>query len=337
MSERGEGRISILDPLAATGPAIVGHMQAEAGIDELRFAPGGRFGLVVNPHQNLVHVFDAASRTILRTGEVAAQPDDIAFSAELAYIRHAGSDTVYMLHLDELDAVGTPLQIVDFPAGHNHLGPRSSPAATIVKAPGENAMLVAHSVDRAIYYYKEGMAAPMGQFSNYRQQARGVLSVDRSFEELETRGVYETSAVLGRPGIYDLAVFMDSPRLVHCFEVEVADNPEREREVGPPVKVEWQLPSTPVRVGEPIDLVVRLIARRTDEPLLDRTDVTIALALLTPENWQAKLPAEHRGGGEYRVSFTPTLAGPYQLRVTTRDLSFEDSPPQRIVALAADR
>jgi hypothetical protein len=228
------------------------------------------------------------------------------------------------------------LQIVDFPAGHNKLGPRSSPAATIVKAPGENAMLVAHPVDRAVYYYKEGMAAPMGQFSNYRQQARAVLSVDRSLEELETRGVYETSAVLGRPGTYDLAVFINSPRVVHCFEVEVAKNPEREREIGPPVRVEWMLPTGPIRVGEPIELAVRLFARRTDEPLLDRTDVTLALGLLTPENWQAKLLAEHRGGGEYRVSFTPTLPGPYQLRVTTRDLSFEQSPPQRIVALGIE-
>ena len=28
-------------------------------------------------------------------------------------------------------------------------------------------MLVANPRDKAIYYYQEGMAAPMGQFSNY--------------------------------------------------------------------------------------------------------------------------------------------------------------------------
>jgi hypothetical protein len=126
---------------------------------------------------------------------------------------------------------------------------------------------------------------------------------------------------------------MDSPRVLHCFTVEVAPNPEREREMGPPVRVEWLLPSGPAKVGEPFELVVRLIARRTDERLLDRTDVTFALGLLTPENWQGKLHAEHRGAGEYRVAFTPTLPGPYQLRVTTQDLSFEQSAPVRFVAL----
>lgn len=335
VSERGEGRISIIDPVGSAGtPAVVGSMPAEAGIGELRFAPGGRFGLVVNPRQDLLHIFDAASRRILRTGEVAPQPDHIAFSTELAYIRHAGSDTVYMLHLDELGVDGAPLQIVDFPAGQDKFGPRSSPAATMVRAPGENAMLVAHPIDRAVYYYKEGMAAPMGQFANYQQPARAVLTIDRSLKEVERRGVYETSAVLGPPGTYDLALYMDSPRLLHCFEVEVEPNLERERELGPPVRVEWSLPSEPGKVGEPIELSVRLFARRTDEPLLDRGDVTLALNLMTPDNWQGRLHAEHRGGGEYRAVLTPTLPGPYQLRVSTEGLTVEQSPVGIVVALA---
>lgn len=37
----------------------------------------------------------------------------------------------------------------------------------------------------------------------------------------EARGTYEAVARLGRPGRYEVAFFLGSPRLVHCFEVEV--------------------------------------------------------------------------------------------------------------------
>ncbi|MES1244865.1 MAG: hypothetical protein ABUT39_24870 [Acidobacteriota bacterium] len=37
----------------------------------------------------------------------------------------------------------------------------------------------------------------------------------------EAGGTYEAVARLGRPGRYEVAFFLGSPRLVHCFEVEV--------------------------------------------------------------------------------------------------------------------
>lgn len=40
-------------------------------------------------------------------------------------------------------------------------------------------------------------------------------------------GTYETVARLGRPGRYELVFFVGSPRLVHCFQVEVRPRGER--------------------------------------------------------------------------------------------------------------
>jgi hypothetical protein len=37
----------------------------------------------------------------------------------------------------------------------------------------------------------------------------------------EAEGTYEAVTRLGRPGRYEVAFFLGSPRLVHCFEVEV--------------------------------------------------------------------------------------------------------------------
>lgn len=46
--------------------------------------------------------------------------------------------------------------------------------------------------------------------------------VPESLRETGEPGVYETVARLGRPGRYQLVFFVGSPRLVHCFQVEVA-------------------------------------------------------------------------------------------------------------------
>ncbi len=40
-------------------------------------------------------------------------------------------------------------------------------------------------------------------------------------------GTYETVARLGRPGRYEIVFFVGSPRLVHCFQVEVRPRGER--------------------------------------------------------------------------------------------------------------
>ena len=40
-------------------------------------------------------------------------------------------------------------------------------------------------------------------------------------------GTYETLARLGRPGRYEIVFFVGSPRLVHCFQVEVRSRGEQ--------------------------------------------------------------------------------------------------------------
>jgi hypothetical protein len=61
----------------------------------------------------------------------------------------------------------------------------------MVPAPEGNSVLIANPADRVIYYYSEGMAAPMGSFQNYRREPRALMVVDRSLREV-TSGVYTT-------------------------------------------------------------------------------------------------------------------------------------------------
>src|SRR5262249_42684451 len=106
---------------------------------------------------------------------------------------------------------------------------RLNRAETIVRAPGMDAVLVANPADKAVYFYKEGMASPMGSFTNYDRKPRAVNVVDRSLRERSEPGGYQTVARLREPGSYDVVFFLDPPRVVHCFPLTVGESPERSR------------------------------------------------------------------------------------------------------------
>jgi hypothetical protein len=217
---------------------------------------------------------------------------------------------------------------VDFPGGQNPPGrtPRPTPAAGIVQAPGASAVLVANPEDQAIYFYKEGMAAPMGHFKNYGKQPRAALVVDRSLREVRP-GVYETTAKMSGPGEYDLALFVDSPKLVQCYPVKVAADPvlaaARKPKLGiVPVNV----PST-VGVGEDVAVRFQLTDPADGSPRTGLKDVHV-LAFLAPGIWQQRQWAVEAGPGTYEVHFTPPESGVYYVfvEVASAGLSFQKSP-----------
>src|SRR5262249_8983348 len=148
---------------------VMTRISAEPGLGQLRFAPGDRFGFVVNHRTNTVSVFDAARNRIVRTADVEAAPEQLAFTSRLAYIRPHASEIVRMMPLADLGQDAGAVPLLDFPGGQNPLGAgsRGSLASAIVPAADDNAVLVVNAGDKAIYYYQEGMAAPMGNFSNY--------------------------------------------------------------------------------------------------------------------------------------------------------------------------
>jgi YVTN family beta-propeller protein len=325
----GDGTIVVVD---GTRQEIVARMQAEPGLGQIKFTPGGRLGFVVNPEKDVVHILDAATNRIVQTADVEDGPDQLAFSTELAYVRHRDSETVLMIPLKEVGVQGRPVSVVDFPGGQNPFGKisRPSPADAIVEAPGENAVLVANPADKAIYFYKEGMAAPMGNFSNYSREPRAVLVVDRSLRE-RSPGVYETTAKLRRPGFYDLAFFLDTPRIVHCFEVSVDPNPElAAQRKGRPVDIEPLINSRLVPVGEPVRLRFRLTDPATKQPKADLKDVRV-LTFLAPGIWHQREWAQPAGAGTYEMDFVPPQPGIYYVYVECPSLGLTLNNPQYVV------
>jgi YVTN family beta-propeller protein len=317
-----EGSIAVVD---ARTHEIATRIQTKPGIKTLRFAPGGRWGFMPNPAQNVVYVLDASTNRLAHTIGVEKGPDQIAFTDTFAYVRSSGSTEVSMIRLSTMS--GQP-DIVKFPGGQN--APADSPigasADVIVPAPEGNSVLVANPADRVIYYYSEGMAAPMGSFQNYRRSPRALMVVDRSLREIKS-GVYSTTTKLPKSGTYDVAFLLDSPRVTHCFSAEAKPNPDVRQEKQVALRIEYLNDKKQPGVGENYKLRFKLVDTATLKAKSDLKDVRV-LTVLTPGIWQKREFARSVGDGVYELDIKVPQTGVYLIFVESRsqEVSFRQLP-----------
>ena len=334
VTDRTDGTIVSID---ADRHDIVARMDVDPGVSQIRFAPEGRLGFAVNPENNYLYILDAAVNRIVQNGDLGEAPDQVNFSDELAYVRHRGSELVLMIALDEAGKEGQPIQVIDFPGGQYPPGAMRwpTPAAGIVQAPGANAVLVSNAQDQAIYFYKEGMAAPMGHFRNYGRRPRAVQVVDRSLRQRTVPGLYESAVRLRRPGLYDVVFYLDAPRFVYCFPVAVEADPEwaAEQAAIPQVVVESLVEDPTVSVGENVRLAFRLIDPRTQTPWTDLPDVTLMVHDRS-RIWQKRYRAESLGDGVYAIDFMAPEPGYFFVLMASPTLNRNYNSP-RILRLLA--
>ena len=307
-----DGSITVVD---TRSQQIATRIQTKPGIRNVRFAPGGRWGFVPNPAENVVYVFDSSTNRLAHTIPVEKGPDQIAFTDTFAYVRSAGSNEVSMIRLSTL--TGQP-DIVKFPGGQDAPADASveSLADAIVPAPEGDSVLVANPADRIIYYFSEGMAAPMGSFQNYRRKPRGLMVVDRSLREV-TSGVYTTTTKLPKSGLYDVAFLLDSPRITHCFEAEAKPNPDVRREKQVALRVEYLTNEKQLRVGENYKLRFKLFDTATAKVKTDLKDVRV-LTFLASATWQKRDFARSMGDGVYELDIKVPQTGLYFVFVESR-------------------
>jgi DNA-binding beta-propeller fold protein YncE len=309
-----DGSITVID---ARNRQIATRIQTKPGIRTLRFAPGGRWGFVPNPTENVVYVFDASTNRLAHTIGVEKGPDQVAFTDTFAYVRSTGSNEVSMIRLSTL---ADKPDMVKFPGGQEAPAGASSEASSLadvmVPAPEGNSVLLANPADRVIYYYAEGMAAPMGSFQNYRREPRAVMVVDRSLREI-TAGVYSTTTKLPKSGIYDVAFLLDSPRITHCFEAEAKPNPDVRHEKPVALRVEYLNKEKQLRVGENYKLRFKLFDTATSKPKSDLNDVRV-LTFLASATWQKRDFARPVGDGVYELDIKVPQTGLYFVFVESR-------------------
>jgi YVTN family beta-propeller protein len=312
-----DGTITVVD---VASHKVLTTITTKPGIKTLRFAGGGRWGFVANTTQSQVYILDASTNRVLHEQAVGEAPDQFAFTDNFAYVRSLGSDQVTAIRLIDLE---TQVDVVKFPGGQLTPGSAktfASSADALVPAPEPGAMLFANPADKMIYYYSEGMAAPMGNFQNYRRVPRAVKIVDRSLRE-EATGVYTTTARLPKHGTYNVSLLLDSPRVVHCFEATARLNPAIHEEDDVTLNVEYLNREAPLVPGEDYKIRFKL----TDSAKKSRAgalkDVGV-LVFLSPGTWQQRQVARSVGDNVYEVTVNVPEAGVY--------LVFVESPSLRI-------
>ncbi|HEY9402652.1 MAG TPA: YncE family protein [Pyrinomonadaceae bacterium] len=310
VAHEGDGRVAVVD---AAGHAITATIEAKPGLAAVRFAPGGRHGFAVNPKENAVYIFDASTNRMLHNVRIADSPDQVTFTKQFAYVRALGNEHVSLINLSEVGKGTVEASVARFPGGQKAPGLASSrsTADAIVPSAEQNAVLVANPADKMIYYYQEGMAAPMGSFTNYKREPRSLLVWDASLRETAP-GVYSTKAQLTARGNYDVAFLLDTPRIVNCFEMSVGENPayQKKREVA--IRVEPMLKERNLKTGENVQLRFRVMNPTTGQPRADLKDMGV-LTFLAPGIWQQRHWAKSIGDGVYEINFVPPQSGVYYI------------------------
>ena len=315
VSDEQNGSIAIID---ATNHKLLTNVNAKPGLRTVRFAPGGRWGFVANPAEGVVHIFDASNNQLLHEYLVGNTPDQIAFSDGFAYVRSLGTEQVTAIRLS---TVGKQLDTVKFPGGQTAPGSSNAVASNadaFVAAPESGAMLLANPADKMIYYFAEGMAAPMGNFKNYGRVPRAVKVVDRSLRE-ESPGVYKALTKLPAAGVYDVSLLLDSPRVVHCFEASAHMSPAMKQAQKTALQIEYLNKERSIRMGEEFKIRFRLFEKGTKRSKSDLKDVA-ALVMLTPGTWQNRETARLIGDGVYELTVKPPEEGIYLVFIESSSL-----------------
>ena len=318
-----DGNVVVID---ASSHKLLATIATAPGLRTLRFAPGGRWGFVANAVDSHIYIFDASTNRLVHKQEVGEAPDQFAFTDNFAYVRSLGSEQVSAIRLSTLDK---QIDLVKFPGGQNAPGAASDLAAAsadaFVAAPEPNGMILANPADQMIYYYTEGMAAPMGNFQNYGRMPRAVKVVDRSLRE-ETSGVYSTTARLPKAGVYNVSVLLDSPRIVHCFEVSAKSNPAIKDDQKTAFGVEYLNRETPLTTSEDYHLRFRLTDAQKKRPVVLK-DVGV-LVFLSPGLWQQRQIARSLGDGLYEITINVPETGVYLLFIESpgQHLRYRDLP-----------
>lgn len=326
-----DGTVTVVDPKRRKALASI---PARAGLTQIRIAPGGRYAFIANPTNDVVQIIDTASNRVVQTGAIDAGPFDVAFTQTLAYVRRLRSETVQMIPLAAIGKEGEAVPVVDFPAGEYGFGKvaRTTAAAGLVPAPDENAVIIANPADNHVYYYKEGMAAPIGHFSNANRSAQAVLVLNRSIRE--GRGVYTTNAILPSAGDYEVAVFVNAPRALSCFPLTVAEDPaQAAKRRGLPVTIEHLNTSLVIPAGSPTQLAFRLADPGTGQPR-DGLDDAMVLIVQAGSTWFNRQALRNVAGGRYETDFTPPATGVYYIYVGVPSIGLRTSNP-RALALEA--
>jgi len=303
---------------------VTATITTNPGLGPIRFSNDGRWGVLVNPNENEVYVIDAATNDVAHTITIENKPFQIGMSDTFAYVRSMNSEHVSMINLQELNRGGQVI-INRFAAGAFPPGQVKNLgiADSIVPAVLEAAMLVTSPADATVYYYMEGMNAPMGAFRNYGHEPRAVQIANRAMKEVEP-GVYATIVKMPMAGKFEVAYLNETPNFLHCFAMDVEPNPNIVVD-HKDLDIEYLPRDQQATAGETLNLRFRLTEPRSGLAQHGLEDVLVKY-YRAPRFDLAQVRAAHVGDGVYEVNLPIKAAGAYYVYVSvpSRKIQFDD-------------
>jgi YVTN family beta-propeller protein len=329
VASRSDGKITVI---SSENQKVTGGLAAKPGLTALRITPDGRWGFVANGKESNVLLFDVSSNKFIQQYEVGSFPDQLAFTDSYVYVRSRGSEHVTLIPLSD---VGSTSQTAGFPAGEGAPGALAEGLASSVAPSLDGASaFVANPADRRVYYYQEGMAAPMGSIEGYGKTPKAAMVLDRSIHETAP-GVYSVGLRLPKPGVYDVPLFVDAPSMSHCFDYTVHVNPLLKKEKLDPVYLRAVKNNLQVKPGEPAQLQFTLIDPETMKPRDGIRDVEVTV-LLAEGLRQMRFSADPVGEGLYQFTFTPPTDGVYYAMVQIPSLKVKANQLPYLMIRAID-
>jgi hypothetical protein len=163
------------------------------------------------------------------------------------------------------------------------------------------------------------MNAPASNYQSYGASARAVTVINRSLKETEP-GVYTSKVRIPVAGRYDVALMVNSPRIIDCFSMEAKENPALAADKAR-IVAEFLVKSREVALGAKVPVRVRLSG--TDgKPQAGLKDVTI-LSFLVPGQRREETHAREVEPGVYEVVVSIPEHGAYSIHVASKTLKKE--------------
>ncbi|MFN7055071.1 cytochrome D1 domain-containing protein [Hyphomonas sp.] len=313
------GEVIVTEPGSSRVRATI---PLEPGLGPMRVAPGGRFLLSVNPKANTVYVIDTANNQLIHRLEIAGEPFQISFSRSFAFVRSLTSTTVSMIRLADLGG-REQVTINRFEAGERPPSdsPQLLPSDLFATAVTEAATMVVSPGDANVYYYMEGMNAPMGSFGGYGHRPLSALVVDRTIKEAAP-GEYVSVVKIPATGNFHLILTMDAPQMIQCFPFTAEQNPHIARDEAP-LRIAYDTRSGMMApAGQPVRVRFTLTDTANNGAPYARDDV-IAVTFRAPGHDRAEHKARAVGEGVYEVTFTPAEAGAHYVYPAVRSMGLD--------------
>jgi YVTN family beta-propeller protein len=316
------GQIISIDPRSHK---VTARFEAGAGLTGLQLTPDGRWGFAINRSKGKIHVFDASAGRLAYTVDVGKSPDQVSFTDGNAFVRSLESEDVVFISLDQLDKGKAPT-LSEFPSGQFPPGlAHASVPPAIVPTPETGAVLIANPSDKLVYYYTEGMGAPMGSFSNYGRTPRAVLVADRGLREVKP-GTYAATVQMPASGTMGVSLFVDTPRIAHCFAAAVTAAPGKARKASR-YAVEPAFSRRKFALGSPMELKFRVSGpeRKGAPPDLE------VMAMLAPGIWRDARQATRAADGTYSMTVHPPRPGLYYVHWQSQSLGIRYQQSQPLI------